>query len=244
MESLQDIFTWARLKGNIDYSPSQSGTLLAAVGADEDTTIDELAAISTERFFHAADANWMRSESNDPDDSKSTDLIVKPAEITIGRAMSAHHVARLWSGVESSRAAKARRTQYDDSKAQNYRDAKLIALQATATANGQARPSNVGGETVPINEVADTTQKREIPVMNAETYRTLYRNYKKWAHVDPKPSITPTRQQLSVLQVILLTGSCYVDMALWGNFQGRSARAMRCEGMIPGPERSPHPSGL
>ena len=99
MESLQDIFTWARLKGNIDYSPSQSGTLLAAVGADEDTTIDELAAISTERFFHAADANWMRSESNEPDDSKPTDLIVKPAEITIGRVMSAHHVARLLSGV-------------------------------------------------------------------------------------------------------------------------------------------------
>ena len=72
--------------------------------------------------------------------------------------------------------------------------------------------------------------------MSAERYRGFYRQYKKWTHVDPKPSITPTRAQLSVLGAILATGSCYVDMALWGAFQGRSARAMRCEGLIPGPD--------
>ena len=51
-----------------------------------------------------------------------------------------------------------------------------------------------------------------------------------------RDSITPTRARLSVLGAILKSGSCYVDMALWGACQNRSARAMRCEGLIPGPE--------
>ena len=67
---------------------------------------------------------------------------------------------------------------------------------------------------VPINEVADTTQKREVPVMSQETYHRWYKNYKKWAYVDPKPEHTPSPVQLSVLAVILLSGSCYVDLAL------------------------------
>ena len=145
METLQDIFTWARLKGTLDYPPSQAATLLAAVGGDEDTTIDEFAAISPDRFFRAADTIWMHSESCNPEDSLTTDLTVKPTEITIGRAMSVHHAARLWCGVDSSRAAKIRRTMQEDNKAQHYRDAKLIALQATATASGMARPSTLGG---------------------------------------------------------------------------------------------------
>ena len=72
--------------------------------------------------------------------------------------------------------------------------------------------------------------------MDLEDYRKFYKNYKKWCHVDPEASITPSRAQLSVLDVILKGGSCYFDLALWGSYQNRAARAMRCEGMIPGKE--------
>ena len=71
--------------------------------------------------------------------------------------------------------------------------------------------------------------------MDKDTYHKWYKNYKKWAYVDPSPEMTPSPVQLSVLAVILLSGSCYVDLALWGSFQGRAARAMRCVGMVPGP---------
>ena len=53
MLNLQDIFTWSKLQGAIDYSPSQVGSLLGILGADEDTSIDELAAISPARFITA-----------------------------------------------------------------------------------------------------------------------------------------------------------------------------------------------
>ena len=71
--------------------------------------------------------------------------------------------------------------------------------------------------------------------MDPQTYSKWYKNYKKCAHMDPKPETTPTRTQLSVLQAILASGSCYVDMGRWGNFQGHAARAMKCEGQVPGP---------
>ena len=54
--------------------------------------------------------------------------------------------------------------------------------------------------------------------MDLATYRIYYENYKKWCHVDPKASITPSRAQLSVLDAILKGGSCYVDLALWGSY--------------------------
>ena len=100
MESIQDIFTWARIKGSILYGPSQAATLLAAVGGDEDTTIPEFAAMPTDRFFAAIEANWLHAESSEMEDMKSTDIAVKPSEMTLAKAVSAHHVARLWNGVD------------------------------------------------------------------------------------------------------------------------------------------------
>ena len=54
--------------------------------------------------------------------------------------------------------------------------------------------------------------------------------------MDPTPEITPTRAQLSVLIAILAGGTWYVDLALWGAYQNRAAKSMRCEGMVPGPD--------
>ena len=202
MESLADIFTWARVKGSADNPVSQMGSLLLALGADEDVTIEEFASIPVANFTRVIEDVWLHSGSNAVDDGNDTELNVRPSEIIKGRATSAHHVARIWAGIESPRAAKARKSDIDDNKSQSYRDAKLAALQASASGQRPAASPTDGGETVPINEIADTTQKREAPVMSPDEYKGWYKNYKKWAHVDPTPEITPTRQQLSVLRAI------------------------------------------
>ena len=236
MSSLSDILKWSRLVGSTWYLPSQQGSLLTALGAETDTTIEEFAAIPVDNFSNVIENMWFYSESFEPEDQRRQVLEVTPTEIVKARARSAHHAARIWVGAETTRAYKARRLDHLGTQTQEYRDAKLAALVKAAEGSGTARSSTEAIETVPINEVADTTQKREIAVMSPEKYRVYYKQYRKWTHVDPKPSITPTRAQLSVLLAILASGTCYVDMALWGAYQGRSARAMRCEGLIPGPE--------
>ena len=83
------------------------------------------------------------------------------------------------------------------------------------TADTAAHKSRLDGlHTVPINEIADTTQKREVAVMPPAEYHKWYKNYKKWCHVDPNAEHTPSPVQLSVLLAILASGACYVDVAL------------------------------
>ena len=51
MDTLQDVFSWAKIKGDVSYPPSQAATLLAAIGGEDDTSIDEIAAIPPDRFL-------------------------------------------------------------------------------------------------------------------------------------------------------------------------------------------------
>ena len=229
--NLVDIMTWSKLKGSMDHQPSQQGSLLNALGADADITIDEFASIPPDEFEHILQDTWYYSESVAADDGLSVDPTIRPPAIVKARARSAHHAARLWIGAEDTRATKCRRLN-DEAE---YRAKKLLAMQSTAN-TAAAVQSLEGAQTVPICEVADTTMKREVLVMPMPEYHTLYRNFKKWALVDPKPEATPTPVQLSVLRAIINSGTSYVDLALWGGHQGRSARAMRCEGLIPGPK--------
>ena len=104
MSTLNDIFTWAKLKGSVEYAESQVGSFLLALGADDDVTIDEFASIPVANVSRVIDEVWLHSKSNDPSDGLNTELIVKPTEFIKARAMSAHHVARIWAGFVDSRA--------------------------------------------------------------------------------------------------------------------------------------------
>ena len=157
LRTLDDILVWARIGGSMDYVPSQRGSLMIAAGGDAETTIQEFAAIPTEHFLHLIDSLWTYSQSLEAGDSYSQDMVTAPSVIVKARAISAHHAARLWVGADYTRVSKSRRLNYSDSKEQEYRDAKLLALQATASSSHMARPSVTEvGETVLINEVADT----------------------------------------------------------------------------------------
>ena len=109
MNNLGDILTWAKLKGSVDYAPSQIGTLLAALGAEADTEVGEFAAIPRETFLDAIATVWQYSASNESDDGQDTDPNIRPTPILKGRAVSAHYAARIWCGVETTRAHKIRR---------------------------------------------------------------------------------------------------------------------------------------
>ena len=238
LHTLSEILKWAGLNGCPSYTSSEQGSLLAALGADAFTSTEEFAAIPIEDYICVVDSVWLHGTSITQDDFLDTELKVNPSAMTRSRARSAHHTARLWAGVDITRDAKRLRVDDQEAKVQQYRDSKLAAMQVMSASSSSSANNGapINGESVPINEIADTTQKREVPVMPHEKYRGYYRNYKKWTHVDPKPEITPSRAQLSVLLAILAAGSCYVDLALWGSYQGRAARAMRCEGFIPGPD--------
>ena len=86
MNTMADIMTWAKLKGDIDYAPSQAGSLLTAVGAESDTTIEEFAAIPEETFLSVIRDVWTYAASNAPDDALDTDANIKPSAIKQGQA--------------------------------------------------------------------------------------------------------------------------------------------------------------
>ena len=119
MNTLNDIFTWSKLKGSVEYAESQVGSLLLSVGADDDVTIEEFASIPVASVSRVIDEVWLHSKSNEQYDGFNTELVVKPTEFIKARAMSAHHVARIWAGFVDSRAAKTRRIETEATKAQS-----------------------------------------------------------------------------------------------------------------------------
>ena len=174
MASMADIMQWSRLTGTMSHFPSQQGSLIVALGADPGISIEEFAAVPADEYDNILSDIWYYSESVTAGDDRPTELTIQPSAIVKARARSAHHAARLWIGAEDTRAVKSRRLDAES----DYRAKKLVAMQTTA--NTATQRNNLDGvQTVPINEIADTTQKWEVPVMPKEEYHKLYRNYKK-----------------------------------------------------------------
>jgi len=71
-----DIMVWSKLKGSIIYPPSQQGSLLTAIGADIDISIDEFAAIPPDEFDQLLCETWYYSASEVQDDGLSTELCI------------------------------------------------------------------------------------------------------------------------------------------------------------------------
>ena len=59
MRTLADILTWSKLKGSVDYPPSQAGSLITALGAEHDTSIEEFAAIPEDTFLQVIRDVWL-----------------------------------------------------------------------------------------------------------------------------------------------------------------------------------------
>ena len=111
------IASWA--PGNVTVSV-QFG---AAIGSHP-----KVSAIPIDNFLYLIDNLWTYSMSQTAGDNHSQDMTTNPSVIVKARAVSAHHVARLWVGADTTRASKYRRINYSEAKDQEYRDAKLLAL--------------------------------------------------------------------------------------------------------------------
>ena len=107
---------------------------------------------------------------------------------------------------------------------------------ATASSNPtvfEATPAAIG-DTAAINEIADVTRRREVPVMSFKDYGAVAKLFHKLVHRMPLPYEIPSREQMSVPLDILKRDSCFVDWALWVGSQGRIAKKMRGVGMLIG----------
>ncbi len=82
---------------------------MIAAGGDAATTIQEFAAIPIDQFLYLIDNLWTYSMSQTAGDDYSQDMTTTPSVIVKARAVSAHHVARLWVGADTTRASKYRR---------------------------------------------------------------------------------------------------------------------------------------
>ena len=71
-------------------------------------------------------------------------------------------------------------------------------------------------------------------MITGDAFRVYWRNFRKLKFRELFLSEAPTLAQITVLLEILRNGSCYVDFALWGNNQQRTARTMRSLGLIIG----------
>ena len=87
----------------------------------------------------------------------------------------------------------------------------LGKLTAMASVGGASAST---GDTAAMNEIADVTKRREIPVITGDAFREYWRNFKKRKYREPFPSEAPTLAQVTVPLEILRNNSCYVDFAL------------------------------
>ena len=87
LDTLADVFTWARLPGTIGYAGSPAGSLVVLLGGDIDTDIAEFASVGL-NDLEGALVEWMHSGANDPepDDMEAAPLNVAPTPLARARA--------------------------------------------------------------------------------------------------------------------------------------------------------------
>ena len=189
--------------------------------AELETTITEVCFYSTQM-------------TDDGNGNIGVEVSLKPPPGMKAKARAAHNAARIWAGFSWSR---NRVIQYErgmEEEDRVYKKAKLEALSRQATAAAGSGASWGSGDTAAMNEIADVTKRREIPVITGDAFRVYWRNFKIWKHRDPFPAEAPTLAQLTALLQLFRSSSSYVDFAIWGNNQSRTAKRMRSLGLIIG----------
>ena len=242
MVDLASVLRWAKLTGDLDHPPSMAGSLAIALGGGAAMEIEEAAALD-EHVVNRIVNSWAYSESLAADDDLSQEKNVEPSEFIKMQVRSAHNACRILSNMVVSRAAKRAALEQATAETNDYRAAKLQRMDAQADAFTQSQASAVAltaaatsaGPMVAMNEVADTTQVRSIPVIDPKAYLSYYKNFEKWMLRKPNPGEVPSKAQLTCLIEILKSGTCYVDLAIFGEHQCRSAVAMKCSGRAIGP---------
>jgi hypothetical protein len=226
LSTLTHLLAWARIGGEVNMPGSKSGTLLVALGADADVRIEDIASIDPDDFEDAL-ASWLIGP---PDTGAGVDIPqVSPSAIDKGRARALHKACRIFVGLEYSKA---------DTEEWAWQNSQREALAQAERTKAISQASTVApqpvkmGRSVKVAEVADVTKAVEVPVLDAATITEAFAEYLRKMHIEPRPEIEPSVEQLSALHDILANGSCYVDLSIWGPHHIRILKAMKLSGLI------------
>ena len=88
-----------------------------------------------------------------------------------------------------------------------------------------------------LHETVDFTRVREVQMMTEKDRLIGLDLFHKLMHREPFPAEKPSLAQMTGLLEMLKCGCCYVDFALWGSHNIRTARSFRFRGLAMGPGR-------
>ena len=193
-------------------------------------TVDEFASTPLEelernieennwKFCMSADPVLLQKETQEPSD------IIKAKSVHRGKARKAHRAANLVCGFDVPRAALRAAEQDKVDKTDRYRLEKIALMK---------QQSALKGDSVAINEIADVTKVRSIPIMELKTFNEKYMNYHALCHRHPHAWEECSIQQLTCVEDLLKHAVCYVDLSIFGSNHQRSAKLMRVAGKVVG----------
>ena len=199
-----------------------------AIAGDEFKTMSaaEFASISSEDF-EAALTEWKFSQYDDDYEHGIPDCDLVPNALIKGRARAAHRATRIWQQLEFST---------EDTNAYNvWVHESMMQPPAPPTAAPPSAAPAPTGETVRLHETVDFTRVREVQMMTEKDRLIGLDLFHKLMHREPFPAEKPSLAQMTALLEMLKCGCCYVDFALWGSHNIRTARSFRFRGLAMGP---------
>ena len=187
--SLHAIFKWAGFTLGVKYEHSPGAALLTNLGADwiaragddmtdpktPTITLDEFASTPIEELeANMESAHWKFAKSSDPAVSEKTTLerseMMESKSTHRTKARKAHQAAGLACGLKVPKAVQQAAASARDDLTERYRLEKIALMKQQAAAKGNQ---------VAINEIADVTMVRSIPLMPLPTFNTKYKNFQK-----------------------------------------------------------------
>ena len=194
---LHTIFKWAGFTMGAKYEHSPGGALLTNLGSEwvarpgddmsdpkaPTISIDEFASTPIEELESNMEAShWKFAKSADPAILEKPTLerseLMESKSTHRTKARKAHQAAGLACGLRVPKAVQQAAATARDDLTDRYRLEKIALMKQTAAAKGNQ---------VAINEIADVTMVRSIPLMPLATFNDKYKNFQKLMHRPPHP---------------------------------------------------------
>ena len=212
-----DICEWADLPDQGEAASNPRRTLLAALGATENTHVRLLAAIPEAKWSDILN-NWRIGEA-------------EPSAIHLASAGLVGTAARLAAGAEPTRAEREKK-QDAEAKAKML-EAEVARLQAVAAKS----PPGPSSRSIKLATVVDQASDREVPPLGDDDVEKYYEVFRALKGHNPRPEEDITLEQLTGLQALFESGAApYVDLSIWGPFGHRLQRKLKASGMVMGPD--------
>ena len=242
--SLETVFAWSGLQGNVHHAGSAPGSLVRLLGVcpipdgavppnapEKWIELTEFANVDPDDFKDAL-IEWRKAETTGPDvdgDPIDPGLLTKTmSPVDKGRARSAHHAARIRVGI-----IKSRENQSNDDQSKLTQQCQAISAAGGPSSSSGGTPL-MASDVVKLNETVDTTLTGETKLVRKGEMKEMWERCVAVNREPPPIDEEPSEHQMSALLVLLLLHSCYVDFAIWGGHHLRTLKNCKASGLIPG----------